>query len=67
MPRMKARTLAFGLLMTPIESALITINNSITTGGASVESAIEEVFTQLRMTHLGHELHLWDAEVDEVE
>lgn len=67
MPRMKAETLEFGLLMTPIERALITIDNSITTGGITLGGALDEIFTQLRKTHLGHETHLWDAEVDEVE
>lgn len=28
---------------------------------------LEETTHTLRNTHLGHELHLWDAEVDEVE
>lgn len=67
MPRMRAETLSFGLLVSPIEAALITVSNSIVTGSVDIQSALDDVFTQLRKTHLGHELHNWDAEVDEVE
>ena len=64
MPRKTAQTLEFRLpedILTSVDSSL----TSLVVVNRSSQDKLNELHDQLKNTHLGHELHLWEAEVKE--